>query len=198
MLSRERPFPQNVDSLKAIEVATEVASSVQDLRRAASALRTALVDLEASIDALETAHSLQSVIRGHERSVHVMGVPSMSDIDPVIDRVEGLRLGCEEILRRPLRGVERSIVLTWALLEREGALVPVSEILELTQRILSRPTPDGTLPSTLKWCDATVQTLARASVAALRGRGARNQAAELASLYEEMADRLDSEEAGHD
>jgi hypothetical protein len=60
---------------------------------------------------------------------------------------------------------------------------------------LSRPTPDGTLPSTLKWCDATVQTLQRAPVAALRGRGRRNQATELASMYDEMAEQLESGEA---
>jgi hypothetical protein len=86
--------------------------------------------------------------------------------------------------------------MTWASLERDGEPVPVVEILDLTRHLLSRPTPDGTLPGTLKWCETTVQTLARASVAALRGRGGRNQAAELASLYGEMADRLESEETG--
>lgn len=192
MLSSERPFPQNVGQVKPADIYRDVSRSVRELREAASAMRSALIELEASIDALARDSSPQ----GLGRSVHVVPAPSMSEIDPVIDRVEMLRVGCEEILRRPLRGVERGIVLAWALLEREGALVPVSEILDLTRRLLSRPTPDGTLPSTLKWCDATVQTLARSSVAALRGRGARTQAAELASLYEEMADRLDSEEAG--
>jgi hypothetical protein len=117
------------------------------------------------------------------------------DVDPVIDRVEELRLACEDLLRRQLRAQERLIVLNWAFLERDGILVPVVEMVDLIRHLMSRPTPDGTLPSSLKWCDATVQTLARAPVALLRGRGARSKATELAQMYEELADRIEGEEA---
>jgi hypothetical protein len=119
------------------------------------------------------------------------------EIDPMIYRVDQLRVGCEEILRRPLNGLERTIVISWAGLHRDSIPVPVTEILDLTRTLLSRPTPDGTLPGTLKWCETTVQTLARAPVAALRARGARReQASELASLYTQMADELDSQRSG--
>jgi hypothetical protein len=176
-------------------------SSLPGLRAAVEAIHSSLLDLELAISELERREALDDSRGDKSSPVHgsalrpPITIAQDAEIDPVIDRVDDLRLGCEEVLRRPLRGDERPIVLGWALLEREGALVPIGEILELARRLLSRPTPDGTLPSTLKWCDATVQTLARAPVALLlRGQGARNQAAELASLYEKIADHLESQE----
>ncbi len=157
-----------------------------DLKIAAAAMRSALSDIERAIEELEPMSSIADTGLYVSREV--------PEVDPLIYRVGELRDGCEAILKRPLNALERSIVMSWSSLERDGALVPVSEMLDLTRSVMSRPTPDGTLPSTLKWCEATVQTLQRAPVAALRGRGGRNQATELASLYDELAQRLESEE----
>src|SRR2546430_627987 len=159
-------------------------STLAVLLRTRKTMRAALVELDDAISELEAQNAPRlagSAVRP-------------SDVDPVIDRVEELRVACEGLLRRSLRGDERLIVLNWALLERAGSLVPVSEIVDLALHLMSRPTPDGTLPSSLRWCDATVQTLARAPVALLRGRGARGKAAEFALMYEELADRLEGKE----
>src|SRR5207302_1702559 len=91
--------------------------------------------------------------------------------DLIVDRVEELCQGCEALLQRPLRGDERPVILGWAQLERAGEPVPVAEILELARYLLSRPTPDGTLPSTLRWCESTVQTLSRAALRSLPSAG---------------------------
>jgi hypothetical protein len=160
-------------------------STLAVLHRATKAMHVLLADLEDAISELE----------GQMPPSQTISPVSPQDVDPVIDRVEDLRTACEELLRRSLRGSERVIVLNWAFLERDGALVPVGEILDLIRTLMSRPTPDGTLPSSLRWCDATVQTLARAPVALLRGRGARGKAAEISLMYEELADRLDDKEA---
>jgi hypothetical protein len=113
-------------------------------------------------------------------------------IDLIVDRVEELCRGCETLLRRSLRGDERPVVLGWAQLERDGEPVPVGEILALARHLLARPTPDGTLPSTLRWCESTVQTLSRAPLRSVRPNGRAGKAAELSVLYDRLADELDS------
>ncbi len=187
MLSLNVRSPHDIDAHTQNVFSQDDVASIRNLKIAVQSIRRSLAEVETAISEIEQR---SGALPAPSDPVE----PSIPQVDPVIDRVEELRLGCEAILRRALRGHERSIVLSWALLERDGALVPTAEILELTQRSLSRPTPDGTLPSSLKWCDTTVQTLARASVAQMRGRAARNHAAELASLYEDMADRLESQE----
>jgi hypothetical protein len=156
------------------------------LRRTTEAMRKMLSELEDVIADMEFST---------ERISASVVTLSRVESDPVIERVEALQIASEELLRRPLRGDERTIVLNWAFLERDSVLVPVEEILDLVGHLMARPTPDGTLPSTLKWCDATVQTLARAPLALLQGRGAHGRAAEVAQMYRELADRLDHEEA---
>jgi hypothetical protein len=109
-----------------------------------------------------------------------------------VDRVEELCRGCETLLRRSLRGDERPVVLGWAQLERDGEPVPVGEILALARHLLARPTPDGTLPSTLRWCESTVQTLSRAPLRPVQPNGRAGKAAELSVLYDRLADEMDS------
>jgi hypothetical protein len=187
MLRPERLFPRHLGAIAFASVSTD--SDLQGLKAAVLSIRMALSDIESAIDELERREAVGGVHRTN-------GIEEVSEVDPLIYRVDQIRVGCEEILRRSLSTLERNIVMSWANLERDGQAVPVTEILDLTRYLLSRPTPDGTLPSTLKWCEATVQTLARAPVAAIKIRGGRNQATELASLYEEMADRLESAERG--
>lgn len=179
----EHAFPQHLEGIRSNRPLAG-RSTLAVLHRATKAIHALLADLEDAISELEAQIP-------HSQTVSPV---SPQDVDPVIDRVEDLRAACEELLRRPLRGGERLIVLNWAFLERDGTLVPVGEITDLIGHLMSRPTPDGTLPSSLRWCDATVQTLARAPVALLRGRGARGKAAEIALMYEELADRLDDKE----
>jgi hypothetical protein len=183
-LGSEQAFPQHLEAIR-VEAARPGRSAYAALRRTTETMRTLLSELEDVIADMESS----------TEDPHA-GVVALSqvELDPVIERVEALQIACEELLHRPLRGGERTIVLNWALLERDGVLVPVAEILDLVGHLMSRPTPDGTLPSSLKWCDMTVQTLARAPVALLRGRGARGRAAEVAQMYRELADRLDHEE----
>ena len=185
MLGSERLFLRHLGTID--PTAEPTRSNLEGLKAAVLSIRMALLDIESAIEELERRETVGGVQMPN-------GTQEISEVDPLIYRVEQLRTGCEEILRRSLSTLERNIVMSWANLERDGHSVPVTEILDLTRYLLSRPTPDGTLPSTLKWCEATVQTLARAPVAAIRVRGGRNQATELASLYEEMADRLESEE----
>lgn len=184
-MGSEQAFPQHLDAIRS-DTGQPGRSVYATLRRTTETMRAMLSELE-------------DVIADLESSTEVPGpsVVALSQVesDPVIERVEALRIASEELLRRPLRGGERTIVLNWALLERDSVLVPVEEILDLVGHLMSRPTPDGTLPSSLKWCDMTVQTLARAPVALLRGRGAHGRAAEVAQMYRELADRLDHEEA---
>jgi hypothetical protein len=160
---------------------------LDQLKLAVAAMRSALWDMERAIEEIEPMNL------SPETGLYL--TRQVPEVDPLVYRVGELREGCEAILKRPLNALERGIVMSWSSLERDAELVPVTEILDLTRSLLSRPTPDGTLPSTLKWCDATVQTLQRAPVAALRGRGRRNQATELASMYDEMAEQLESGEA---
>jgi len=108
--------------------------------------------------------------------------------------VEELCRGCEQLLQRPLRGDERPVVLGWAQLERAGEPVPVAEILALAGYLLAKPTPDGTLPSTLRWCESTVQTLSRAPLRALQPAGRAARAEAFSALYDRLADELDARE----
>jgi hypothetical protein len=176
----------NTRSAQHLDVPT-TGRRLDQLKIAVAAMRSALWDMERAIEEIEPMNL------SPETGLYV--TREVPEVDPLVYRVGELREGCEAILKRPLNALERGIVMSWSSLERDAELVPVTEILDLTRSLLSRPTPDGTLPSTLKWCDATVQTLQRAPVAALRGRGRRNQATELASMYDEMAEQLESGEA---
>lgn len=191
-----------------------MAVKVEPAGRPAADLRRALADARRALDDYRSALArLDDVLFAVERRLETAGpAPSEGEaevlplalggsvrdelaLDPIVERVEELRLGCEALLRRPLRGDERPIVLGWAQLERHGVLVPVAEILELASRLLARPTPEGTLPSTLRWCDSTVQTLSRGPAGAARRLGPADRATELAALYEHLADELDAQEA---
>jgi hypothetical protein len=114
--------------------------------------------------------------------------------DEIVDRVERLRTASEAMLKRPLKAYERPILLRWAQLERAGRPVAVEEIVQVVGRLLTRRTPEGTLPSSLAWCDATVETLSRGALGPTPPRGM-DAAAEYAALYEALADQLDGGEA---
>ena len=79
----------------------------------------------------------------------------------VVQRATELTEGCEDILARGLEALERDLVLDWARLRRRGDLVPIEEILAVVRREMSRETPEGGLPVSLKWCRGAVATLAR-------------------------------------
>lgn len=89
--------------------------------------------------------------------------PPVAPPEASAGRVGELQEGCQALLKRPLRGDERPVLLGWVGLERDGAEVPVAEILGLVAHLLARPARDGTLPGTLRYCDATVLALARAA-----------------------------------
>lgn len=77
-------------------------------------------------------------------------------------RVQELQRGCQALLKRPLRGDERAVLMGWSALQRDGTPVPIAEVLGLVGHLLAKPARDGTLPGTLRYCDATVTALARA------------------------------------
>ena len=173
--------------------------SVDAVGASVSACRSVLLDLQLQMTQLERQLARLEAARPgpapHVASSQPLLPPSGAPRpgDDTIDRVDHLRDACEAMLKRPLRASERSIVLRWAQLERDAEPVPVPEILHVAGRLLTRRTAEGTLPGSLAWCDATVQTLARgaAGVTAPRGMDA---AAEFAAMYEELADRLDADE----
>ena len=179
---------------------------IAQVRRALRACRSAMADLREGMTTIEAElRRLEAVLEtadgnGHAASAAVVALrpaaPGPRDL--IVDRVEELCQGCEALLQRPLRGDERPVILGWAQLERAGEPVPVAEILELARYLLSRPTPDGTLPSTLRWCESTVQTLSRGPLRSLpsAGRAANRagRAAELSALYDRLADELDTRE----
>lgn len=181
-----------------------VRDSVEAVGASLGACRSALLDLQLQLTQLE--RQLTRLEAAHPRPPAATGAGTGTAYDPAaatfparagddtIDRVDHLREACEAMLKRPLRASERAIVLRWAQLERGGEAVPVEEILHVAGRLLTRRTAEGTLPGSLAWCDATVQTLARgaAGVTAPRGMDA---AAEFAAMYEQLADRLDADES---
>src|SRR5437899_2686707 len=152
---------------------------VGQVRRALRACRSAMADLREGMTTIEAElRRLEAVLEtacehGHEAPPAVVALrpAAPGTRDEIVDRVEDLCQGCEALLRRPLRGDERPVILGWAQLERGGEPVPVAEILELAGYLLSRPTPDGTLPSTLRWCESTVQTMSRGPRRALPSAG---------------------------
>jgi hypothetical protein len=157
-------------------------------------LQGQLGQLDRHLSRLEMAQPASARPRPEAPGWHALDVvatPVRSDI--VVDRVDRLRATCEALLKRPLMASERPIVLRWSQLERAGEPVPVEEILQLAGRLLARRTPDGTLPSSLAWCDATVQTLSRGAAGPVPPRGM-DAAAEFAALYESLADKLDAQE----
>jgi hypothetical protein len=183
-----------------------------EVRHAVAACRTALNGLQEGLAAME--RELRRVERLLERQPEQVDPAEVERPRPalvalveeprrrqdglgdlLVDRVEELGRGCEALLQRSLRSDERPVVLAWAQLEREGQPVPVGEILGLTRHLLSRPTPDGTLPGTLRWCESTVQTLSRAPLRSLGPGGRTGRAAELSALYDRLADELDAREA---
>jgi hypothetical protein len=192
-----------MESLEAPSLEAELAmvrASVQAIGSTLDACRSALLELQLQLTQLERQLSRLEATRqlgGAGRSSLASHSEEHIELprDEVIDRVDGLRHACEAMLKRPLRTSERPIVLRWAQLERGGELVDVEEIVHLAGRLLTRRTPEGTLPNSLAWCDATVQTLARGAAGPTPPRGM-DAAAEFASLYEKLADRLDAQEGG--
>ena|SRR5437868_910158 len=179
------------------------------VRRAVQVCTSALADLREGVTAVERelrrleALTLPSDERGAEegtvRTNAAAGTLAVQASEPavrdlIVDRVEELCRGCEELLQRPLRSDERPVVLAWAQLERAGEPVPVAEILALARYLLAKPTPEGTLPSTLRWCESTVQTLSRAPLKSLPPPGRTGRAAQLSDLYDRLADELDKTE----
>jgi hypothetical protein len=82
----------------------------------------------------------------------------------VQQRVRDLDEGCAGILVRPLKAIERELVLSWASkLRRHGELVPVAEVLATVEREMARPTQDGTPAVNLGWVDGAVAALARSA-----------------------------------
>lgn len=172
-----------------------VRESVEAVGASLGACRSALLELQLQLTQLERQLTrLESAQPASPRAPRFEPSPTFPPLDATVDRVDQIRVACEGVLKRPLRASERPIVLRWAQLERDGEPVPVEEILHVAGRLLTRRTADGTLPGSLAWCDATVQTLARgaAGVTAPRGMDA---AAEFAAMYEQLADRLDADES---
>lgn len=197
-----RAEPQAADIERELGAVRE---SVESVGASLSACRSALLDLqlqltqlERQLTRLEAVHPgpAGGLVQDAGMAYEPGGVPFRGHDagDDTIDRVDRIREACEALLKRPLRASERSIVLRWAQLERGAEPVPVDEILYVAGRLLTRRTAEGTLPGSLAWCDATVQTLARgaAGVTAPRGMDA---AAEFAAMYEQLADRLDADES---
>lgn len=185
--------------------ADENAGELAEARRALGACRTALAGLRDGVAALEREMSrIEETLERADRpggALLALG-PQVGRIeslpeprDWLVERVDQLCRGCEALLQRGLRGDERPVVLGWAQLERNGEPVPVAEILALTRYLLSRPTPEGTLPGTLRWCESTVQTLSRAPLRSLGPGGRSGRAAQLSALYDRLADELDAKEA---
>ena len=168
------------------------------VRRALQVCRSALADLREGVTAIDAElRRLEATVGRSAPAVGTLARRPAADHgvrDLIVDRVEELCGGCEVLLQRPLRGDERPIVLGWAQLERAGEPVPVAEILTLAGHLLARPTPDGTLPSTLRWCESTVQTLSRGPLRSLQPTGRAAKAAEFSALYDRLADELDARE----
>src|SRR5437773_3125645 len=166
------------------------------VRRALRVCRSALADLREGMTAIEVElRLLEAVVDGAAPAAGALATRPAAEHgvrDLIVDRVEELCRGCELLLQRQLRGDERPVVLGWAQLERGGEPVPVAELLTLAGHLLAKPTPDGTLPSTLRWCESTVQTLSRAPLRSLPQPGRTGRAAQLSDLYDRLADELDA------
>jgi hypothetical protein len=168
------------------------------VRRALQVCRLALADLREGMTAIEGELMRLEALAGPAAPVAGLLArrpdAELGVRDLIVDRVEELCVGCEALLQRPLRGDERPVVLGWAQLERGGEPVPVAEILALARYLLAKPTPEGTLPSTLRWCESTVQTLSRAPLRSLPPPGRSGRAAHLSAMYDRLADELDARE----
>jgi len=165
------------------------------VRRSIRVCRSALADLREGMTAIEgELRRLEALVDrpAPAGEVAIRSAPEHGVRDLIVDRVEELCRGCELLLQRQLRGDERPVVLGWAQLERGGEPVPVAEILTLAGHLLAKPTPDGTLPSTLRWCESTVQTLSRAPLRALQPAGRAARAEAFSALYDRLADELDA------
>lgn len=204
ILGLEHQFPRDVESVERPSVEAELAAvrgSMQAIGSTLEACRSALLELQLQLTQLERQLSRLEATRQLGGTSDRSRLGSLSEgvvelpRDDVVDRVDRLRLACEAMLKRPLRTSERPIVLRWAQLERGGELVGVEEIVHVAGRLLTRRTPEGTLPNSLGWCDATVQTLARGAAGPTPPRGM-DAAAEFAALYEKLADRLDAQQGG--
>jgi hypothetical protein len=200
ILCSEHPFPLDAGphdrpsldaELTAVRASVDAVGGVLDACRSALLeLQLQMTQLERQLARLETTSAVQS--RGEPEPPSDQPLLPLP-LDAAIDRVEQLRIGCEAMLQRQLKASERPIVLRWAQLERDREPVPVQEILDLAGRLLTRRTPEGTLPSSLAWCDGTVETLARGAAGPTPPRGM-DAAAEFAALYERLADKLDAKE----
>lgn len=87
--------------------------------------------------------------------------PPLSLSRLTIDRVERLEGALVLMLRRNLKARERSCVLQWAELERNGEPVPEGEILAMVRHALDEPTRDGLPVGSLAYVHDSVLALAR-------------------------------------
>lgn len=203
ILGFERPFPRDVESVPPVnddgEMLGAVRESVEAIGAVLTACRSTLREVEVQMGRLERQLAALEAARPRSRVTgddpgHVVPAAAGSGGEDIVDRVERLRAAAESMLKRPLKAYERPLLLRWAQLERGGQPVAVEEIVQVVARLLSKRTREGTLPSSLAWCDATVETLSRGALGPVPPRGA-DIAAEYAAMYEAMADRLDAEAA---
>ncbi|HEX4215392.1 MAG TPA: hypothetical protein VIA06_18895 [Candidatus Dormibacteraeota bacterium] len=181
------------------ELLDTVRQSVEAIGAALTACRSTLREVEVQMGRLERQLAALEAAQPHQPVVgddpgRMVPAATGTGQEDLVERVERLRAASEAMLKRPLKAYERPLLLRWAQLERGGQPVPVEEILQVVARLLSRRTREGTLPSSLAWCDATVETLSRGAMGPTPPRGA-DVAAEYAAMYEAMADRLDAEAA---
>lgn len=181
------------------ELLGTVRQSVEAIGAALTACRSTLREVEVQMGRLERQLAALEAAQPRRSSAgddlgHVAPAPGGCGQEDIVDRVERLRAAAESMLKRPLKAYERPLLLRWAQLERGGQPVAVEEIVQVVARLLSKRTREGTLPSSLAWCDATVETLSRGALGPTPPRGA-DVAAEYAAMYEAMADRLDAEAA---
>jgi hypothetical protein len=115
----------NTRSAQHLDVPT-TGRRLDQLKIAVAAMRSALWDMERAIEEIEPMNL------SPETGLYV--TREVPEVDPLVYRVGELREGCEAILKRPLNALERGIVMSWSSLERDAELVPVTEILDLTQQ----------------------------------------------------------------
>jgi hypothetical protein len=192
-LGSEHRFPRHVEASDESSLAGELAgvrNSMESVGDSLTTCRAVLHELELKLGELGRQLCRLEAIQPDFRPT--LALPYELPQDEEINRVDHLRVTFEAMLKRPLRTSERPLVLRWAQLERGGQLVPIEEIIHVAGRLLARRTPEGTLPGGLAWCDTTVQALARGAAGPTPPRGM-DAAAEFATLYEKLADHLDTQ-----
>src|SRR5229473_2323391 len=90
MLRSERPFPRDLDP---IGPTSPTRDAIRALGAAIQSIRMALLEIDDAVRDLENQEGIGGL--------HLAATsPDVPEIDPLIYRVDQLRVGCEEILRR--------------------------------------------------------------------------------------------------